>query len=417
MSILPKILNHSIFKNSFLLGIIHLLDLLLPIILIPYLTRILSPESFGLLIVCISIYSIANILTDFGFSVSSPYLISKNKKNNNYINSYLSNVLFLKSILLIIAITIIIIYFHISYQWKEVSFTTIILLGGIIFSLSFQIQWFFLGLEKMKIITIMASLCKFSYFFLILSIVPIWKSVNSVLFCTLTSNMMALFFYVKYIKKEGYTYQKPDKNNVITIFKENLGFFISRLSVSASTAFNGIVVGSFLGVYSAALYGTAEKVYNAAIGIIIPISNSIYPYMTRTKNAKLLLQIAIFLSLSSILFCFFISNYTPFIFSTLFGESYRSAYEIFNIFLILIPINIMSILYGYPAFSIIEKTNIPNHTVIISSILYIVIFTILFYLNKIDIKNILYSIITIDSLTLLLRVVIFHVIYLGKKTS
>ncbi|HCT6818887.1 TPA: oligosaccharide flippase family protein, partial [Morganella morganii] len=93
---MKKIFNHSLFKNASSLGFIKLLDIIFPLITIPYLTRTLDINSFGLLVISIAIYNIANIITDFGFGLSSPYYISLNKQKKELINRYLSSVLTLK---------------------------------------------------------------------------------------------------------------------------------------------------------------------------------------------------------------------------------------------------------------------------------------------------------------------------------
>lgn len=77
MNIINKIIKHSIFKNTLALSIIKILDIILPLITIPYLTRVLSLNDFGLLIISLAIYNLANILTDFGFGLSTPYTIAK----------------------------------------------------------------------------------------------------------------------------------------------------------------------------------------------------------------------------------------------------------------------------------------------------------------------------------------------------
>ncbi|MEX6318829.1 oligosaccharide flippase family protein [Providencia huaxiensis] len=62
-------------KILFFLSLVKALDITLPLMTIPYLTRVLSVNEFGSLIVCMAAYSMANILTDFGFLVYQPLMI------------------------------------------------------------------------------------------------------------------------------------------------------------------------------------------------------------------------------------------------------------------------------------------------------------------------------------------------------
>ncbi|EMI7479003.1 oligosaccharide flippase family protein [Morganella morganii] len=407
---MKKIFNHSLFKNASSLGFIKLLDIIFPLITIPYLTRTLDINSFGLLVISIAIYNIANIITDFGFGLSSPYYISLNKQKKELINRYLSSVLTLKSILLLISTSFLYIYF-LFFNTINISFYNILFIILVMVSLSFQCQWFFVGIEKIKNITIYVSISKLSYFIMLFIFITIYKSINSVLLATATSNFLATYFYIKNIKKEEYTIGKLNKKYTLIILKQNFGFFLSRISVSLSTTLNGFLIGIYLGVNSSALYGAAERLYNAGIGLMSPITGAIYPYMARTKNARLLFIIALSLTIPAIAICVIVYKYSYIIIPFIFGSKYYEAHSIFNYFLILVPINIVSILYGYSAFSIINKPFIANYTVIFSSIVYILAIFILIICNLLTVTNILYSIIFIDTITLLLRISIFLYFY------
>ncbi|WP_427122028.1 oligosaccharide flippase family protein [Proteus mirabilis] len=416
MNIINKIIKHSIFKNTLALSIIKILDIILPLITIPYLTRVLSLNDFGLLIISLAIYNLANILTDFGFGLSTPYTIAKNKNNSIFLNNYISSIFILKIILFIFSIVFIVLYYN-SINSHIIDITIIYLTIAIVLSLTFQTPWFFIGIEKMKTITLLTSLSKLLYFFLIFLIVPYYKSINSVLLSIFISNLIASIFYFILIRKFGIQFKLVKFKYIIIIFKENIGFFISRISVHLSTTMNGILIGSILGSTSSAIYGAADKLYNAGIGLMSPISNALYPNMARTKNLKLLIIITLFLFFTSSIFCIIISNFTDIIIPTIFGSKYNDSVQYFNLMLYLVPINIISILFGYTAFSIIDKTNITNYTVIISAIIYIISLLILYFTKQFSIKNLIYMIILIDSITLFFRLTIFSFLYSRKKQS
>ncbi|EPO5266054.1 oligosaccharide flippase family protein [Providencia rettgeri] len=413
---LSKIYKHSIFKNTLALGLIKLLDILLPLLTIPYLTRILTVDDFGLLIISISIYNLANILTDFGFGLSTPYKIAQNRNNKFFLNYYLSGIFILKLFLFITSVLCITLYYQ-SADILSKNLTSMLITYAIVFSLTFQVPWFFIGIEKMKVITFLASTSKLIYFLVIFTIVPLFKNIESVLLSIFFSNLIASICYIILIYKEGIKFRLVAAKDLRELFKENFGFFLSRVSVSLSTTLNGILIGTILGNTSAAIYGAADKLYSAGIGLMSPISNALYPYMARTKNLRLLIIITISLLLSSIIFCLFLSNYTVPLFFSIFGNEYVSSSNYFNLMLILVPINITSILFGYTAFSIVDRPHITNYTVIISSIVYILSFFILYFFNRITINNIIYMVIFIDSITLLLRLFLFFRLYSRKGSK
>lgn len=220
---------------------VKILDVSLPLLTLPYIARILTKESFGVLIICIGAYGIANIITDFGFTQSGPYIIAKRKNKYTSINNYLSAVFFIKLILSIVSICIITFYLKYYLPSDDVNYYTLILISLIIFNASVQIHWYFLGIEKMKNITLLASSGKLSYLVLIFMIVPFSKSMNSVLLCVALSHIIITILYFILLKKENIVLSPPRLRYVKFIFLESVSFFISKISMSASTDRKSVV--------------------------------------------------------------------------------------------------------------------------------------------------------------------------------
>ncbi|HDS2971641.1 TPA: oligosaccharide flippase family protein, partial [Morganella morganii subsp. morganii] len=93
---IKKAINTTLFKNSFALLIIKFVDLALPLIVLPFLSRNLSIADFGLYIVLVSIFSISFMITDFGFGLSTICNIVNNRKDKKYIQSYVSSIIVIK---------------------------------------------------------------------------------------------------------------------------------------------------------------------------------------------------------------------------------------------------------------------------------------------------------------------------------
>ncbi|EIH0305404.1 oligosaccharide flippase family protein, partial [Escherichia coli] len=74
-------LNFTLIKNIFYLFIVQIINYVAPFLVLPYLSRVLSVDNFGLLMMIISASSIALIVTDYGFSLSGPLFVAVNKHN------------------------------------------------------------------------------------------------------------------------------------------------------------------------------------------------------------------------------------------------------------------------------------------------------------------------------------------------
>ena len=98
--------NTRIVKNTVFLYILTFSNYFLGLILFPFLSRTLSVENFGLVGFSMSFVLIFQMIVEYGFSISATALISKNRQNKGEINSIVSDVLWSKVFLMIIALFI-----------------------------------------------------------------------------------------------------------------------------------------------------------------------------------------------------------------------------------------------------------------------------------------------------------------------
>ncbi|WP_409339321.1 oligosaccharide flippase family protein, partial [Providencia rustigianii] len=68
---------NRIYKNILSLTLIQLFNYISPLLVLPYLSRTLSIDGFGLLMLSMSMISICLVISDFGFNLSSTYWIAK----------------------------------------------------------------------------------------------------------------------------------------------------------------------------------------------------------------------------------------------------------------------------------------------------------------------------------------------------
>lgn len=136
-------LNFTLIKNIFYLFIVQIINYVAPFLVLPYLSRVLSVDNFGLLMMIISASSIALIVTDYGFSLSGPLFVAVNKHNKVVINQYIGTIYLIKSVLISIIWFLFLFIYFISDNEITSHFSNILWLGVIITTQSFQPIWFF----------------------------------------------------------------------------------------------------------------------------------------------------------------------------------------------------------------------------------------------------------------------------------
>lgn len=404
-------------KNIISLFFVQFSNYLVPIIILPYLSRVVGIDGVGIISIALSLCAISFIVTDFGFTVSSTYWVSQNRDMKEKVSRYIGSVFVLKTILVFIVLLGLYVY---SYFSKQAIFNSHWMLLAISMSVlfqAFQITWFFQGIEKMKNITFCVAFSKFSYLILVILVVKKPGDEVLALFSFGLSNMLSMLLGIYLYKKEGYKIIKPSFYEVTKLFKNTFSFFMSRASVGIYTSASTLIIGNFAGVQQAALYSSAEKLYQASLSMTSPISQALYPYLARTSDKKLLYKfLLIFLPIMivGVSGCIYFSKE---IITLIYGASFISAAGTLKIFLIISVISFISINFGYPAYSTINRLDIVNRSVMIGAICQLALLSYLYYIDKITANNVALSILCIEIIIMLYRVGYYFYLIKGSKNG
>lgn len=139
----------AVMSNFASLTILQAVTYLLPVIILPYLFRVIGPAKFGLIAFAQAFVQYFMILTDYGFSISATKQISLCQDEHAKICRIFSSVMTAKIILAFLSLLILgaIVYFVPKFRndWLIFVFSFGTVIGNTLFPI-----WFFQGTEKMK---------------------------------------------------------------------------------------------------------------------------------------------------------------------------------------------------------------------------------------------------------------------------
>lgn len=404
-------LNFTLIKNIFYLFIVQIINYVAPFLVLPYLSRVLSVDNFGLLMMIISASSIALIVTDYGFSLSGPLFVAVNKHNKVVINQYIGTIYLIKSVLISIIWFLFLFIYFISDNEITSHFSNILWLGVIITTQSFQPIWFFQGLEKMKNITFSLIISKSVYVILIFCLVKT-NHVERVFLALVLSNVVTLVISNYLLYRNGYAIGTPCNKLFRDEIKNSFPFFLSRAAVGVYTSASTFIVGSFAGLNQAAVYSSAEKLYQAGQNALSPISQALYPYLARSGDKKTLYKFVVLFFILLCMICILSSYYSNTIVMLFFGNKYNAASQVLNVFLLSLVITFVSFNFGYPAFAAIKRVQIVNYTVVLGGGLQLLMIIILIVSEKITPLNIARSVLFTETLVLISRLGLYFYLIL-----
>lgn len=394
-------------KNTIMLYILTFSNYFFNFITVPYQTRILGPEIYGKLGFALAFVTYFQLVLDFGFILSATEDISKNRDNKEEMSKILTSVNICKMMLggLLFIVLMVCCFTIPKFSediWLYVLYFIYVLVN------SFLPDFLYRGIEDMKIITYRSVAIKLFFtamIFVFLKnqtqyyLVPIFNIIGSLI------AVIAVYFHV--IKKLKLNFIKIDLKQIKETFKRSSSFFLSRIATTVYSSTNTFILG-FIYPEGATLglYTTSDKLINTGKTALTPISDSIYPYMIKNKDFKLIKKILLICLPIMIVGCIIVGIFACPLCSLIFGEKYYDAGIILRFMLPLLIIVFPSYLLGFPSLSPLGLAKYANITVIMGAICQIIMIALLFVFDILNVYTVCIATIITELVVLISRITV-----------
>lgn len=341
------ILNNMIqIKNFGYLSALQLFTLFIPIIIYPYLIRVIGKEIWGEIVFAQVIISYASLFINFGFDVSATRDVSVNRDNPIELSKIVSSVFITKLFFgLISTLSVILLINFIpffSYHKLLYLYTFIFCLGDIFFPI-----YFFLGIEKMKYITFINLFTKLLFLLFVFIFVKDKSDYILVpLFNGLGAAIGGIIAMVIAIKIYNIKILLVSIAIVKSRINTSVNYFITDLSIVLKDRVNLLVIGTFIGFTEVAYYDLGTKIVHIAQTPFSIINRVLLPSFAKEfSRRKLILSVWIFTTVS-FLIALLLIIFSDIIVIILGGGQMLPASNIIYIYAIVIPLACISSIYG-----------------------------------------------------------------------
>ena len=372
----------ALLSNFFSLSVLQGMNMLLPLVTLPYLVRVLGVEKFGLVNFALSIVMYFNILVSFGFELSATREISIHRTDSKKVSEIFSSVMFIKLCLLFlsfITLSILILTIEIFQTNALLYYATFgLVVGNCIFP-----TWLFQGMEKMKYMTYVNVLSKVLFTILIFVVikkssdyiyVPILNALGVILGSSYAFWLAFKLFSLKWVK--------PKKATILKELSDSFQFFLSRMANNGSRYFVTTLFGLHFGNIIVGYYTMVEKLFFAFMSLGSVVSQTIYPYMARTRNIVFLKKVLVALTGISLLLVIPIIYFNQELLQFVYDEESRMLSLIFTIVFSGAVFAIMSMILGYPLLAAFGYIQYANNSLIYAALIYILYTTLAVYVSK-----------------------------------
>ncbi len=273
--------HKTVIANAFSLFILQGTNYILPLILFPYLVRVLGIENFGLLAFATATIAFFRGIVAYGFDLSGTQQIAVNQTEQRKITEIFNSILVVKAILVILSFILLVlltalidkIYVH----WEVFLYAFLIVIGDALFP-----TWFFQGMEKMKLITYIRIIYKSLFVLMVIFMV---KTQDDYILVPLIDGIGAILAGIAaliLVKKDfNISFKFPKFYDVIFQFKNSWNIFLSQMAVHFYTSINIFVLGLLTNNQAVGYYALADKIYGAIRGLLIPVNQALFPFLSK----------------------------------------------------------------------------------------------------------------------------------------
>jgi len=273
------------FKNLSALSLIQISNTLIPLLIIPYLTYIISPEHFAELEFARYFCHFFTVVVNYGFDVTITRTIA-NKKNNHRFISYLgSQVFYAKFLLLLFSSLVFVLLVQNTERWHEIQLllysTFAINFGFLLFP-----QWLFQGLEKLIKVSMLHFISKITMAILIVLLIRedskywVFNALQS-----LGLILVGLYSFVLLKKYVNFRFFAPSFSDIKKITIRATPVFLSTVLIITPGLIYFFLIERFGTSRDLVAYSTANKVIVSIQTILlIPFSQAFFPMISRQVN-------------------------------------------------------------------------------------------------------------------------------------
>ena len=322
----------KVLHNVTSLSGLQVITYIFPIIILPYLFRVIGPEKFGLIAFAQAFVQYFMILTDYGFSVSATKEISLCIEDKKKVCNIISAVLTIKTILAFLSFLILctVVYFVPRFKddWMVYALSFGVVIGNTLFP-----AWFFQGSESMKYTAKINIIGEFAY---AIGIFLFIHSPNDYLLVPIITSMVALLTGIlgQYIlfTRFDVSLQLPKLNDLRQQLQAGWNIFIATLAINAYTNTRVFAVGLLTNNTLTGFYSIAERIANAVQTFpLSAFSQAIFPRLSKIfhKNKKtafdIMKQIQLITVIISLIFLPLLFILAPLIIKLVCGGDYPAA--------------------------------------------------------------------------------------------
>lgn len=330
-------LGSTLGRNILSLYVIQFANYVVPLIMVPYLVRVLGPTGYGAVAFAQGFINYLMLFVEYGFELSATRRISVVRDDPVAVNRVAMHVWAAKGLLSLAGLIVLVVLSFAVPKLHEVAVLLFALYGLVLGNVLFP-TWLFQGMERMVAISLINLGMKLGILVGVFLLVK--QSEDSVVYAGLLgggSLLAGLTGAFVGFQMFGLRLRRFSARGVLEVLKEGWTLFLSKASVSLYTVGNAFILGILTNHTAVGYYSAGEKTVKSALGLLGPIAQATFPRFSKIaveSRKKALLwgrRMLIMIGSVSLLLSIGILVGAPVIVTLLFGSEFESSVTVIRI--------------------------------------------------------------------------------------
>jgi PST family polysaccharide transporter len=274
----------SLRNNILSLYWVQLLTYALPLLTLPWLTRVLGLDGFGRLVFCTAINAYFIMLTDYGFNFTATRAVALAGNDRPARSGVFWTTMTAKLVLACVGLAVLGV---LTLVLEPLADNAALLLTGYlaVIGSAFTPLWYFQGTERLRVfstITIAVRAVSVAALFLLV------RTPDDLLTAmAITAGVpvaIGAICLLLLMQERAVPYAPVSLAGLRETLHDGWQLFASTTAISLYTTANTVVLGFLAGPAVVGQYGAAERLIGAAQGLVTPLTQSIFPRVSRLMN-------------------------------------------------------------------------------------------------------------------------------------
>ncbi len=276
------VLSKSILKrfavNVASLFSLHVANMLLPLLTVPYVVRIIGPERLGLLNFSQAFVTYFTLLINYGFDMAAVRAIAANRTDKAVVNRVFSEVMVGKSLLWVVSTVIFSTVSWFVPEFRAHLWLHICTYFGCIGIVFFPV-WLYQAMEKLSGVALFNLIIKV---LVTLTVFVFIRKADDYVYQNLSLSMaqVAVSFVAFYvaIRRFGITFSWPTRIQMLTRFREDSTLFFTSVVATIYAGSNIFLLGIFSTPYNVGIFSAGTRIVGIAQAFVsLALNQAFFP--------------------------------------------------------------------------------------------------------------------------------------------